>query len=237
VSVPDALTVDSGANACNGCWRREPRPGLPFTSITLADGSRRILWTTFTAEQIDIDVMHPRGIEHLEDVLCVLASNGIAAVRLDAVGYAVKTAGSSCFMTNDTFEFIRSFTDRAKQYGLEVLVEVHAYHGKRIEIAGQVDWVYDFALPPLVLHAFFNGTARHLKRWIGMRPPNALTVLDTHDGIGMIDVAADEHAVRRIRGSSRKTSWPAWPSGFTRTATARTCAPPAPRQPISTYTK
>jgi sucrose phosphorylase len=171
-----------------------PRPGLPFTSITLADDSRRILWTTFTAEQIDIDVMHPRGIEYLENVLRVLAVNGIAMVRLDAVGYAVKTAGSSCFMTNDTFEFIRSFTDRAKQYGLEVLVEVHSYHGKQIEIAGQVDWVYDFALPPLVLHAFFNGTARHLKRWLGIRPLNAFTVLDTHDGIGLIDIAADEQA-------------------------------------------
>jgi sucrose phosphorylase len=60
-----------------------------------------------------------------------------------------------------------------------------------VRIAKQVDWVYDFALPPLVLHAFFESTARHLKHWIGIRPLNALTVLDTHDGIGVIDVAAD----------------------------------------------
>jgi sucrose phosphorylase len=46
-------------------------------------------------------------------------------------------------------------------------------------------------LPPLVLHALFNGTAAPLKRWIGMRPTNALTVLDTHDGIGIIDIGAD----------------------------------------------
>jgi sucrose phosphorylase len=51
--------------------------------------------------------------------------------------------------------------------------------------------VYDFALPPLILHAFFNRTACKLKRWIEVRPRNALTVLDTHDGIGVIDIGAD----------------------------------------------
>jgi sucrose phosphorylase len=171
-----------------------PRPGVPFTSMALADGSRRMLWTTFAAEQVDIDVTHPRGIEYLENILRVFAANGITMIRLDAVGYAIKKAGTSCFMLNETFEFIRRFTDRAKQHGLEVLVEVHSYYGKQIEIARHVDRVYDFALPPLVLHAFFNGTARYLKRWIDMRPLNALTVLDTHDGIGVIDIAADERA-------------------------------------------
>ena len=72
-----------------------------------------------------------------------------------------------------------------------MLVEVHSYYQRQIEIARHVDWVYDFALPPLVLHAFFNRTARTLKRWIEIRPVNALTVLDTHDGIGVIDIGAD----------------------------------------------
>ena len=51
--------------------------------------------------------------------------------------------------------------------------------------------MYDFALPPLVLHALFFKTARHLKEWIRVRPQNSLTVLDTHDGIGIIDIGAD----------------------------------------------
>ncbi len=71
-----------------------PRPGLPFTPMTLADGSRRILWTTFTSEQIDIDVHHPEGIRYLENILRILAANGVRMVRLDAVGYAVKKAGT-----------------------------------------------------------------------------------------------------------------------------------------------
>ena len=70
-----------------------PRPGLPFTPMTLADGSRRILWTTFTPEQIDIDVMHPEGIRYLENILRIFAANGIRMVRLDAVGYAIKKGG------------------------------------------------------------------------------------------------------------------------------------------------
>jgi len=168
-----------------------PRPGLPFTPMTLADGSRRILWTTFTPEQIDIDVDHPEGIRYLENILQALAVNGVRVVRLDAVGYAAKRRGRSCFMMEETFDFIRKFSEKAQLLKLEVLVEVHSYFQRQIEVARQVDWVYDFALPPLVLHAFFNGTARILKQWIEVRPRNALTVLDTHDGIGIIDIGPD----------------------------------------------
>ena len=107
------------------------------------------------------------------------------------MGYAVKKAGDSCFMMPETFAFIDRFAAEARALGIEVLVEIHAYHQRQIEIASRVDWVYDFALPPLVLHAFHFGTAEPLKRWIGIRPANALTVLDTHDGIGVIDIGAD----------------------------------------------
>lgn len=168
-----------------------PRPGLPFTPTTLADGSRRILWTTFTSEQIDIDVNHPEGIRYLGNILEIVAAHGVRMVRLDAVGYAIKKAGHSCFMMEETFGFIRQFSAQAKQIGLEVLVEIHSHYRRQIEIARHVDRVYDFALPPLLLHAFFNRTARALKQWIHIRPVNALTVLDTHDGIGVIDIGAD----------------------------------------------
>lgn len=168
-----------------------PRPGLPFTSATLQDGTRRILWTTFTAEQIDIDVGHPRGVQYLDNILQALSANAVRIVRLDAVGYVIKKAGASCFMMPETFDFITDFSARARTSGLEVLVEVHAYFRRQIEIAEHVDWVYDFALPPLVLHALFNRTARRLKEWLRIRPTNCFTVLDTHDGIGIIDVGAD----------------------------------------------
>jgi sucrose phosphorylase len=75
--------------------------------------------------------------------------------------------------------------------GIEVLVEVHSYYKQQVEIARRVDWVYDFALPPLLLHALYKADAHPLLEWLAVRPKNAITVLDTHDGIGVIDVGAD----------------------------------------------
>jgi len=168
-----------------------PRPGLPFTATTMGDGSRRLLWTTFTPQQVDIDVQHPQGRAYLASILDTFAANGIRMVRLDAVGYAIKQAGASCFMMPETFAFIDAFAGEAKARGIEVLVEIHSYYRRQIEIAQRVDWVYDFALPPLVLHMLHSGDTAALKRWIAVRPANALTVLDTHDGIGIIDIGAD----------------------------------------------
>ncbi|MBN8504246.1 MAG: sucrose phosphorylase [Burkholderiales bacterium] len=170
-----------------------PRPGLPFTPYTTAAG-RELLWTTFTPQQLDIDVQHPQGKAYLSSILQRFADSGIRMVRLDAVGYAIKQAGTSCFMEPATFAFIAAFAAEARALGIEVLVEIHSHHQRQIDIARQVDWVYDFALPPLLLHALFNGTAEALKRWIAIRPSNALTVLDTHDGIGIIDIGADARA-------------------------------------------
>ncbi len=168
-----------------------PRPGLPFSVFSFADGEKCVLWTTFTAQQIDINVAHPQGREYLDNILKTFSASGIRMVRLDAVGYAIKKAGTSCFMTPATFEFIDYFAGAARSYGIEVLVEIHSYYRLQIEIAARVDWVYDFALPPLVLHAFALRTAQRLKEWFVVRPRNAITVLDTHDGIGVIDVGAD----------------------------------------------
>lgn len=177
-----------------------PRPGLPFTPVTLENGEKRILWTTFTSRQIDINVRHPQGRAYLERILQLFGASGIRMVRLDAVGYAVKRAGSSCFMLPETYRFIAEFGALARSLGMEVLIEVHSHYRRQIEIAAHVDWIYDFALPPLVLHAIFFGTARYLKEWIAIRPVNCLTVLDTHDGIGIIDAGPDTSGPEPVPG-------------------------------------
>jgi len=168
-----------------------PRPGMPCTVVPLANGQRRLLWTTFTPSQLDINVLHPTGAAYLQGILRTFADNGIRLVRLDAVGYVIKKPGTNCFMLPETFEFISALAAHAQAIGIEVLVELHAYYQRQIEIARQVDWVYDFALPPLVLHALFFHTSAPLKVWLKLRPNNAMTVLDTHDGIGIVDIGAD----------------------------------------------
>ena len=168
-----------------------PRPSLPFTRHTNARGEPILLWTTFTSDQIDIDVRDPAGRRYLADVLTRLQSAKVRAIRLDAIGYAIKQAGTSCFMLPETRAFIAEITAQAHALDMEVLVEVHGHYQAQLDVARQVDWVYDFALPPLVLHALYTRDAAPLRRWIEMRPPNAITVLDTHDGIGVADVAAD----------------------------------------------
>jgi len=167
-----------------------PRPGLPFTPMRLG-GRRRLVWTTFTPQQVDIDVRSEQGRAYLGEVLRLLAEHGVALVRVDAVGYAVKTPGTSSFMTPETFAFIDELAAEARALGLEVLVEVHSYYRRQVEIAQQVDRVYDFALPPLVLHALHAGDVDPLLAWFAVRPANCVTVLDTHDGIGVVDVGAD----------------------------------------------
>ena len=168
-----------------------PRPGRPFTAITLANGEQRTLWTTFTSKQIDIDVDHPQGITYLSAILDRFKDSGVTMIRLDAAGYAVKRPGTSCFMIPETYAFIADLAARARTRCIEVLVEIHGHHRDQIEIARHVDRVYDFALPPLVLHALFNRSAAALKAWLAISPRNCLTVLDTHDGIGIVDVGAD----------------------------------------------
>jgi sucrose phosphorylase len=188
------LTFDSvfpnGATESDLLRIYRPRPGLPFTTITLPNGQKSILWTTFTSQQIDLNVRHPQGDTYWKTILQRFQEHGIKTIRLDAAGYAIKKSGTSCFMIPETFDFIGELTNYAKALGLEVLVEIHAYYRQQVEIAHRVDRVYDFVLPPLILHAIFNKTAHYLKHWLSISPRNAITVLDTHDGIGVIDIGA-----------------------------------------------
>jgi sucrose phosphorylase len=169
-----------------------PRPGFPFTTFKLKDGSSKMIWTTFTSNQIDIDVNCELGMGYLEGILETFQKGGVKMIRLDAAGYAIKKQGTSCFMIDETYEFIAQLTEKAKEKGIEVLVEIHSYYKTQIEIAKRVGYVYDFALPVLVLDTLFNKNASSLKKWLEVSPRNAITVLDTHDGIGIVDVAAEE---------------------------------------------
>ena len=182
----DAVFPDGAREADITAFYR-PRPGVPFTPYRCDDGTRRLVWTTFMPSQVDIDVRHPAGIAYLERLADALAAGGVSTARLDAVGYAVKTPGTDSFMTDDTLAFVAQASALIRARGLRVLVEVHAHIDPQRAIAPLVDLVYDFATPPLLLHSLGTGTVDRLAQWLQVRPSNAVTVLDTHDGIGVID--------------------------------------------------
>ncbi len=163
-----------------------PRPGFPFTAYEVA-GKRRLVWTTFMPSQVDVDIKHEQGMAYLKRILEALKSGGVKVVRLDAVGYAVKTPGTDSFMTKETLEFVKEITDLIHSYDMRVLVEVHAHYTQQLDIAPLVDLIYDFQTAPLLLHSFFTGTVDRLDNWFKLRPNNCLNVLDTHDGYGVID--------------------------------------------------
>ncbi|MDF1605784.1 sucrose phosphorylase [Nocardioides sp. YIM 152315] len=226
----DTVFPEGGTEAGITAFYR-PRAGLPFTPYQMGDGTRRLVWTTFLPSQVDLDVRHPVARDHLVRVMGTLAEGGVRTVRLDAVGYAVKTAGTDSFMTDETLSFVEEITALAHEQGLEVLVEVHAHHSQQAAVAARTDLVYDFALPPLLLHALETGETARLEEWLRVRPQNAITVLDTHDGIGVVDAgparewpglmddddmrAVFDAAARRTDGESARAStavaWAALP--------------------------
>ena len=174
-----------------------PRPTSPFTEIAFQDGTTKEFWTTFSKKQIDINVKSQAGIDYLNGILDNFKDSGVNFIRLDAVGYAIKKAGTSCFMIPETYSFIKELSLQAGNRGMSVLVEIHSYFQDQIDIAKHVDFVYDFALPPLILHAIYRKTGKFLANWLKIRPHNAITVLDTHDGIGIIDIGPDQKNFNR----------------------------------------
>jgi len=167
-----------------------PRPTPFFSDYELDNKEVVPFWTTFTANQIDIDVESDLGKEYLESILQSFSQSNVDLIRLDAAGYAIKRAGTNCFMLEETFEFIESLSRQASAMGIQSLVEIHSHYETQIAIASRCDSVYDFALPPLVLHTLFTQDASALAQWLSLSPRNCFTVLDTHDGIGIVDVGA-----------------------------------------------
>ena len=203
-----------------------PRPGLPFTHYKFA-GKTRLVWVSFTPQQVDIDTDSDKGWEYLMSIFDQMAASHVSYIRLDAVGYGAKEAGTSCFMTPKTFKLISRLREEGVKRGLEILIEVHSYYKKQVEIASKVDRVYDFALPPLLLHSLNTGHVEPVAHWTDIRPNNAVTVLDTHDGIGVIDIGSDQGSCRMRMSTISSTP-------FMRTLTANRRPLPVPPHPILT---
>jgi sucrose phosphorylase len=170
-------------------YTRKPRE--PWIPVSFADGSVRDTWCTFTEEQIDINVFSEVGRKWLEDELGELCRHrGIKTVRLDAAGYATKKPGTRFFFEEpEIVELFERCKSIARQHNVELLPEVHEHFTYQEKLAGWDMPVYDFALPMLLLYALYSGNGRPVADWLRKCPRRSITTLDTHDGIGVVDVA------------------------------------------------
>ena len=153
-----------------------PRPNSPFSLRKLKNGESFEFWTTFSENQIDIDVESEQGNLYIESIVKTFADSGVKLIRLDAIGYCIKRAGTSCFMLEENLQYINKLTELLHSYDIEVLVEIHAHYETQLEIAKRVDYVYDFALPPLILYTIFSKNVVRLKQWLAVSPHNCITV-------------------------------------------------------------
>ena len=118
-----------------------------------------------------------------------MCSHGASVIRLDAFAYAIKKPDTNCFFVEpDIWNLLYDIDKTANEAGAEILPEIHEHYTIPLKIADKGFWIYDFALPVLTLHALYNHTGEYLKKWMEKCPMKQFTTLDTHDGIGIVDV-------------------------------------------------
>ena len=168
-------------------YKRKDR--APKQEIVFADGSVEHLWNTFGEEQIDLDVTKEVTMEFIRKTIQHLASNGCDLIRLDAFAYAVKKLDTNDFFVEpDIWDLLDKVRDIAAEYGTELLPEIHEHYSIQFKIADHDYYVYDFALPMVTLYTLYSSRTERLAKWLKMSPMKQFTTLDTHDGIGVVDV-------------------------------------------------
>ncbi|MEJ2155915.1 MAG: sucrose phosphorylase [Desulfobacteraceae bacterium] len=168
-------------------YTRKPRP--PYTMIQRADGSREKIWCTFDYEQIDLDLQSPITKEVIRQFLIRLARTNAKMIRMDAIAYTTHKLGTNCFFLEpEVWEILEWLKEYITPFDTIMLPEVHEHYSLHLKIAAKGYWTYDFALPMLVLHTLYHHTSERLKNWFRICPRHQLTTLDTHDGMGVVDV-------------------------------------------------
>ncbi len=157
----------------------------------------RYVWTTFSPDQIDLNYRNPRVLLKVIEILLLYVRHGADILRLDAVTYLWHQPGTRCIHLEQTHEIIKLLRDIISVVAPHValVTETNVPHKENIAYFGngsdEAHMVYNFALPPLVLHTFCTGDAGVLSAWADSMPPASetatfLNFLDSHDGIGLL---------------------------------------------------
>ena len=168
-------------------YKRKPR--APYCEETLTDGCTEKFWCTFSEEQLDLDVNASETKAFIKDTIKGLACHQMTILRLDAFAYAVKKLNTNCFFVEpEIWTLLDDLQKIANEYGIVLLPEIHEHYSIQLKLATHGYWVYDFALPMLLLYTLYTADTAPLAHWLTICPRRQFTTLDTHDGIGVVDV-------------------------------------------------
>ncbi len=179
-----------------------PRALPLLTPVETAFG-KRYVWTTFSADQIDLNFHTPVVLLDVTDVILFYVEQGAQIIRLDAIAYLWKEIGTSCIHLPQTHAIIKFWRAVLDAVAPDVLLitetnvpqrENISYFGRYLPETGSSDeaqLVYNFSLAPLTLHTFHTGDATLLSDWAGaLRAPLPGTTffnfIASHDGIGVM---------------------------------------------------
>ena len=171
-----------------------PRTSSLLRETETADG-KRYVWCTFSHDQVDLNFSNPQVFLEMVQIIRLYLNQGVRIFRLDAVAFLWKKIGTDCIHLPETHEFVKLFRALIEAHTPDAIVitetnvpnhENLSYFGNANEAHG----IYNFSLPPLLLHAFVSGNSNHLKRWSMSMPPAQrgsfyFNFIASHDGIGL----------------------------------------------------
>ncbi|PWI32410.1 sugar phosphorylase [Vibrio albus] len=172
-----------------------PRALPLLTPYKTAHGEKHI-WTTFSADQIDLNFRCPDVFKKIAELLLFYAEQGASFIRLDAIGFMWKEMDTSCIhlpQTHALVQAMRAVLDAAAPH-VKLITETNVPHKDNISYFGngenEAHLVYQFPLPPLTLHTLQTGNSEKMVDWMaGLEPCSARTTffnfLASHDGIGV----------------------------------------------------
>lgn len=171
-----------------------PRNTPLITSVQTEQGLRHV-WTTFSDDQIDLDFRNPEVLFEFIDIFLFYVSKGIQVIRLDAVAYIWKEIGTPSIHLEETHQIVKLFRDIADciDSDITLITETNVPFEENISYFGNGDeaqMIYQFSLPPLLLHAILTENAAYLTEWAaGLKDiPEGCTFFNftaSHDGIGV----------------------------------------------------
>jgi glycosidase len=171
-----------------------PRPHPLLSPIQTRDGERH-LWTTFSDDQLDLDFSNPDVFFEFLDIMFLYIVKGVRILRLDAIAYLWKELGTNCIHLPETHEVVKQYRTILELIAPHVilLTETNVPHEENMSYFGDGDeanMIYNFTLPPLLLHTLLNEDAARLTEWARDLPDPGpgrtyFNFTASHDGIGV----------------------------------------------------